>query len=203
MINLLNYGTVTSEFGNRTAPTKGASTYHQGIDLVLFNDNIPAVVGGTVVENNYQYYKGNYITIKDDKGNLHTYMHMNERSKLKTGTVVKEGQTIGVQGNTGASTGKHLHYQVKADGEYVNPRNYFGKSTSNTYNGAGANGSSIKEEIEFNGFGSSISDLAAAVLKIVLCILLFIGAAFFLMKAFDVSLPSKEKLIKKGVENLG
>lgn len=202
MIDLRNYGTVTSDYGNRTAPTKGATTNHQGIDIVLFNDNVPAVVGGTVEAAGYNSASGNYVSIRDAQGNLHTYRHLASKSALKSGDLVKSGQTIGKQGSTGVSTGKHLHYDVKdLAGSYMNPETFFGSGGSNQYSGGGSQGSSFVDSTD-GILESGAKAVISPVLKVVLCIIIFIGAAFFLMKAFDISLPSKAGLIKKGVEKL-
>ena len=201
MINLSNLGTVTSNFGNRTAPTKGATTNHQGIDIVLYSDKVPAVVGGTVESSGYNSASGNYVSIRDSKGNLHTYRHLAERSKLKSGDLVKEGQTIGTQGSTGISTGKHLHYDVKGlAGEYINPTSFF-TTGNNNYNGAGSTGSSFAESVEQDGaIATGIKAVLSPVLTVILCIVIFIGAAYFLLKAFDISIPSKATILKKGAD---
>ena len=144
MIDLLNLGTLTSHFGNRNAPTSGASTNHKGIDIVLKDSSIPAVTGGEVIASGYNSSMGNYITIKDSNGYKHTYMHMASKPKYKTGSYVPEGSTIGIMGSTGISTGDHLHYQVQdSGGTFLDPEKYLsgatgiisggGKSSDNDY----------------------------------------------------------------------
>ena len=196
MINLLNYGTVTSDYGDRVPPTAGASTNHKGIDIVLDNDNIPAVVGGTVSASGYNSASGYYVSIRDSSGYVHTYKHLAERSNLSTGDLVKEGQTVGIQGSTGISTGKHLHYEVKdLEKEYLDPATFLasGISSSVQLTGSSKDGAVV----------SGIKAVLSPVLTVILCIIIFIGAAFFLLKAFDISIPTKDALIKKGVEIIG
>ena len=194
MIDLTKYGKVTSEYGERTAPTAGATTNHQGIDIVLESDNVPAVVAGIVSASGYNSASGYYVSIRDGSGNTHTYRHLAEKSKLSVGAEVKEGQTIGTQGSTGVSTGKHLHYDVKGSNmEYINPVSFFSSPVGT--------GSQTMESD--SAIVSGVKSALSPVLTVVLCIIIFIGAAFFLMKAFDISIPTKEALIKKGVEIFG
>lgn len=137
MINLLNLGTLTSGFGNRTSPTAGASSNHKGVDIVLKSDNIPAVTSGTVTATGSDSSRGNWISIKDNYGNVQTYMHMADKSSLSAGETVSEGDIIGVMGNTGISTGKHLHFQVSdGSGTFIDPESYFGGSTGTNSEGS-------------------------------------------------------------------
>ena len=195
MINLLQLGTVTSSYGDRTAPTAGASTDHKGIDIVLKNDDVPAVKAGTVIASGHNSLSGNYVKIKDSDGRVHSYFHLNERSSLRSGDSVAEGQTIGQQGQTGIATGVHLHYEVKdADGSYINPADYLGGSTTQL---AGSSGESDSKIV------SAIKKVLSPVLTVIILLIVFVGAAFFLMKALDVELPTKGNLLKKGAEILG
>ena len=126
MINLLGLGRKTSGYGNRDNPTGSGNDNHKGLDLVLHNDNIPAVMGGTVTYVGYAGNAGNMVTIKSNDGYIHKYMHLASPSTLKVGQTVTEGQTIGIQGSTGRSTGKHLHFQVEySDGSgTIDPEKY-------------------------------------------------------------------------------
>ena len=121
LLSLTTTGTVNSPFGLRKKPKAGASTRHNGIDITLKDPNIPAVLGGTVVNNAYNKYRGNYITIRQLDGTTATYQHLAKPSPLEVGTSVKEGQIIGLQGSTGISTGNHLHFEVSTAGGYLNP----------------------------------------------------------------------------------
>ena len=125
---------VNSGYGYRSKASTGGvgSTNHKGIDLSSYNDNIPAVVSGKVVANAYNKGRGYYITILGNDGYSSTYQHLATASPLSVGSMVKEGDTIGTQGATGASKGKHLHYEVKSpSGFYVNPIDYLAGKLSN------------------------------------------------------------------------
>ncbi|MBE5972234.1 MAG: peptidase M23 [Lachnoclostridium sp.] len=117
-------GRITSKFGSRTSPTKGASSNHQGIDIgAATGSNILAAAGGTVVVSTYSYSAGNYVMINHGGGVYTVYMHA---SKLlcKVGDTVKQGQVIAKVGSTGYSTGPHLHFGIRVNGTYVNPSKY-------------------------------------------------------------------------------
>lgn len=115
---------ITSPFGNRESPTAGASTYHQGVDFSLSEGSpIYASRAGTVTTATYSNSCGNYVTISHGDGFSSIYMHM-LRSCVSTGQTVSQGQVIGYVGNTGISTGPHLHFGISAGGTYVNPMNY-------------------------------------------------------------------------------
>ncbi len=117
-------GRITSKFGARTSPTKGASSNHQGIDVgAPTGTNILAAAGGTVVVSTYSYSAGNYVMLNHGGGVYTVYMHA---SKLlcKVGDTVKQGQVIAKVGSTGYSTGPHLHFGIRVNGTYVNPSKY-------------------------------------------------------------------------------
>ncbi|OMF35252.1 hypothetical protein BK133_11120 [Paenibacillus sp. FSL H8-0548] len=112
---------LTSPFGMRDHPIKMIPIFHRGVDLVVTPGNGPlyAFVAGTVI-----YAKqgipgigipaemGIVVAIKDDKGYLHLYAHLSA-AVVKVGQQVLRGQKIGNQGTTGASTGNHLHYEIR------------------------------------------------------------------------------------------
>ena len=119
-----SYVMVTSPFGNREAPTAGASTYHQGIDLAGPQGTpIYAARGGTVTTAGFGSAAGNYVSINHGDGFSSIYMHMTHFVVSK-GTKVSQGQLIGYMGSTGVSTGSHLHFGISYNGKYVNPANY-------------------------------------------------------------------------------
>lgn len=116
--------TITSGFGGRTAPTKGASSYHKGIDIsASVGDKVIAAASGEVVISEYSYSAGNYIMINHGSGMFTIYMHLSKRL-ADVGDEVNQGQQIGKAGSTGYSTGPHLHFGVRKNGEYVNPTNF-------------------------------------------------------------------------------
>lgn len=117
---------VTSEFGNRSSPTAGASTNHKGIDIGASEGSpIYAAASGTVTEAGYNSSRGNYVVISHGSGVSTVYMHCSALY-VSSGQSVTQGETIAAVGSTGISTGPHLHFGVIVDGSYVNPRNYVG-----------------------------------------------------------------------------
>ena len=119
-----SYVKLTSAFGYRDAPTAGASTYHQGVDLAGPQGTpIYASRGGTVTTATFGKSAGYYVTINHGDGFSSVYMHMTNYVVSK-GTTVSQGQLIGYMGSTGVSTGSHLHFGIAYNGSYVNPANY-------------------------------------------------------------------------------
>ena len=117
--------TITSAFGYRKAPTAGASTYHQGIDMACPTGTpIYATRSGTVTKASYQAGgAGYYVSINHGDGFASIYMHMT-RYVVTNGQSVSQGQLIGYVGSTGVSTGPHLHFGISYGGTYVNPMAY-------------------------------------------------------------------------------
>lgn len=115
---------ITSGFGSRTSPTAGASSNHQGIDIgAASGSGVLAAASGTVVIATYSYSAGNYIMINHGGGVYTVYMHCSQLLASE-GQDVIQGQTIAKVGSTGYSTGPHLHFGIRANGQYVNPSNY-------------------------------------------------------------------------------
>lgn len=117
---------ITSTFGNRKSPTKGGSTYHQGIDIgAPVGTTVIAAAAGEVVISKYSYSAGNYIMIDHGSGIFTVYMHLSVRG-VDVGKEVSQGQKIGEVGSTGYSTGPHLHFGIRKNGNYVNPLTFVG-----------------------------------------------------------------------------
>ena len=117
-------GRITSYFGYRTSPTAGASSNHKGIDIsVPVGSTVVAAKAGTVVTAAYSASAGNYIAISHGDGVYTYYMHCSSLA-VSSGAKVSQGQKIALSGNTGVSTGPHLHFAVYAGGTYVNPLSY-------------------------------------------------------------------------------
>ncbi len=115
-----------SKFGPRKAPTKGASTYHQGWDIGgEFGAPIVSVLAGKVIAATYSSSAGNYVKVEHQPGFVTAYLHMS-KIKVEVGDYVKQGQTLGLCGSTGVSTGPHLHFGVQINGSYVDPNPYIG-----------------------------------------------------------------------------
>ncbi len=113
-------GTITSPYGYRTE----TGTFHYGIDFgVPIGTQVLAVKGGTVTEAKYTSDYGYYVTIDHGNGVKTRYAH-NNANTVSVGSVVEAGQVIALSGNSGRSTGPHLHFEVIINGERVNPSNY-------------------------------------------------------------------------------
>ncbi len=119
-----SYRQFSSPFGNREAPTEGASTFHEGVDLAGAEGTpIYATRAGTVTTATFGRAAGYYVTINHGDGFSSIYMHMT-RYVVKRGQSVDQGQLIGYMGATGIATGSHLHFGISYKGVYVNPANY-------------------------------------------------------------------------------
>ena len=119
-----SYTYVSSPFGNRDAPTAGASTNHQGVDLAAPEGTpIYASRTGVVTTATFGKSAGYYVSINHGDGYSSIYMHMT-RYVVSKGQAVSAGQVIGYVGSTGTSTGNHLHFGISYNGSYVNPANY-------------------------------------------------------------------------------
>lgn len=110
---------ITSPFGPRESPGGVGSSMHNGIDLgVAEGTPVPTPVDGTVDDVGSQGGPGsgygNFVVIKDGKGMYHLFAHLSEQCVQK-GDTVKSGTIVAKSGNTGASTGPHLHYTVTSD----------------------------------------------------------------------------------------
>jgi len=117
-------GFITSEFGRRNSPIYGTTQFHEGLDIGNgIGTPVVAPANGTVTEAGYQSGYGRYIKIAHGYGMETLFGHLSE-SMVITGQRVKKGETIGKVGNTGSSTGPHLHYEVRVNGVPVNPRKY-------------------------------------------------------------------------------
>jgi murein DD-endopeptidase MepM/ murein hydrolase activator NlpD len=117
-------GWVTSGFGYRISPFTNLRELHEGIDIAThMNSVIIAPANGVVVEATRDAGFGNLIEIDHGYGVITRYGH-NSINLVKRGDRVKRGQVIAKVGNTGRSTGPHLHYEVMLNGVPVNPFRY-------------------------------------------------------------------------------
>lgn len=127
------YSYITSYFGRRAQPTAGASTNHGAIDIGVSYQPVYAAESGVVVMAQYVSGYGNFIMIwHKSKGELYTcYGHLSQYC-VSAGNTVSRGQQIAVSGNTGISTGPHLHFEVRsggsAKGNRVDPLGYLSLS---------------------------------------------------------------------------
>ncbi len=120
----VSYTHYMSPFGNRDAPTAGASTYHQGVDLSAPKGTpIYASRGGQVTTATYGSAAGYYVKINHLDGYSSIYMHMTNYV-VSAGQNVSQGQLIGYVGKSGVATGYHLHFGISYNGAYVNPSQF-------------------------------------------------------------------------------
>ena len=123
-IKPLSGGRLSSGFGGRKAPTKGASTNHKGVDWATpIGTAIYASSGGTVTKAGWGSGYGYVIYIKHPDGRETRYGHLS-KVLVSPGQSVKQGQKIALSGNTGRSTGPHLHFEIRINGVAVNPLKY-------------------------------------------------------------------------------
>ena len=114
-------GPITSEFGKRVDPVNGKAAFHTGIDFRSKpGENIYATADGMVDKAFYNGSYGNYVLIDHDNGYETAFCHLN-KFLVRPGQKVHRGQLIGFVGNSGRSTGPHLHYEVTLDGEPIDP----------------------------------------------------------------------------------
>ena len=121
--------TITSLFGSRTHPVTGRPNNHTGVDIAAAGGtDIWAAKSGVVLTSTYNSSYGNYVVISHANGESTLYAHMSKRL-VSEGDKVTQGQTIGLVGTTGSSTGNHLHFEVRLNGQRQDPLNYFRGST--------------------------------------------------------------------------
>lgn len=122
---------ITSKYGQRVHPITKVKKMHNGIDMTATNDGktgqvdyITAHTGGTVEKVGYDVSAGNFVNIRVDSETIMAYYHMKNKSHLKKGEKVKQGDVIGYMGKTGSATGAHLHWGIKKNGAWIDPTPY-------------------------------------------------------------------------------
>jgi murein DD-endopeptidase MepM/ murein hydrolase activator NlpD len=117
-------GTITSRFGYRTSPFTGQKEFHSGLDIAnKSGKKIIATANGRVSYAAKKRYIGNLIIIDHGFGRVTKYGHL-KKILVKRGQKIKRGDVIGLIGNTGRSTGPHVHYEVVINGTPANPLKY-------------------------------------------------------------------------------
>jgi len=117
-------GWISSTFGYRTSPFTGLREFHNGLDIATQKGTpILATADGVITFAGTKGLMGKLIVIDHGHGMVTRYAHIYKMLK-KRGDAVKKGDTIALVGNTGRSTGSHLHYEVHLDGIPVNPAKY-------------------------------------------------------------------------------
>lgn len=127
-------GRITSNFGDRK------SKYHYGIDIKLYKgDPVKSAFEGLVRIAQYSKSYGNVVVVRHPNGLETLYAHLSAR-KVKPGEYVQAGDIIGLGGNTGRSTGSHLHFECRYKGEPINPNDIIDWE----------NGILVKDELEIS-----------------------------------------------------
>lgn len=115
-------GKISSAYGWRIHPITGKKTFHDGVDIAVpTGTKLYSAVSGKVTQAYYSQSAGNTVTVKTESGWEVTYMHMDSIS-VSRGQTVTKGHFVGCSGNTGNSTGPHLHLRVHdSNGNEINP----------------------------------------------------------------------------------
>ncbi len=118
-------GHISMQFGQNVHPITGQWYIHKGLDFSTWRsgDPIVATANGQVVTVAYDSGFGNYVVIKHKHGIYTRYCHMST-VRVKKGQQVSQRQVIGAIGNTGVTTGPHLHYEVHIGSDVVDPAKY-------------------------------------------------------------------------------
>jgi len=121
----INRGWISSPFGRRIDPFSGKLAWHQGIDFATGKTGVEvlAVASGVVTFSGEKQGYGNMVKINHGNGYETLYAH-DEKLLVKPGDIVKKGQVIALSGNSGRSTGPHVHFEVHKNGRVVDPSSY-------------------------------------------------------------------------------
>jgi hypothetical protein len=175
---------------------------HKGVDFNKPGNSdlgmsILSVMDGTVIKSEYSNARGNYITVKGSDGTLTTYEHMQSKSPLSLGSIVKAGQEIGKIGSTGDSTGAHLHLEMQdAKGNYFDPVAWLkGKILAplggNTPTSSSSSGGGLQGTVD--GYVSRLQSFSWNLVPFL------IGAVILLIVLASMFLSHSKKLLNKVV----
>lgn len=115
---------ISSPFGWRVHPVLGTERFHSGIDFAVdYDTSIGAAAGGVVIYADWYGGYGNAVILDHGDGITTLYAHNNELT-VSPGQTVQPGQVVSLSGSTGLSTGPHLHFEVRQNGEPVDPMGY-------------------------------------------------------------------------------
>ena len=115
------HGWLTGTFGGRSDPFSGEPAFHQGLDISTDKGQpVFATADGAVESASYSGDYGNLVVLRHGFGLVTRYGHMSGFA-VKPGETVKRGAVIGYVGSTGRATGAHLHYEILANGQLINP----------------------------------------------------------------------------------
>ncbi len=112
---------ISSQFGWRQDPISGTPQFHKGVDIaVAYGRDVRAAADGVVAFAGTQNGYGNTVVVNHAGGRQTRYAHLSEQA-VQAGDRVTEGQVLGKSGNSGRSTGPHLHFELLVDGRPVDP----------------------------------------------------------------------------------
>ena len=114
----LSHIKVNSPYGYRKDPFTGKRKFHNGIDLHARSAKVFAMMQGRVIAVGQDKVSGKYVTLQHGNFTV-SYCHLSRVSASK-GQIVKVGEVVGITGNTGRSTGEHLHITIRQKGKYIN-----------------------------------------------------------------------------------
>ena len=118
------HGKITSYFGSRTDPISGENGFHRAIDIAVDEGtSVAAAWDGIVTKTGYDSTRGNYLWMVHKNGCETFYCHCS-KILVEKGAVIRAGESVALSGDTGYSTGPHLHFAVKKDGEMQDPLDY-------------------------------------------------------------------------------
>jgi hypothetical protein len=176
--------TITSNFG----VVRSGGKAHTGVDFAVpSGSNVRNLLDGVVTNASYKGTYGNMIEVKSSDGTIQRFAHLSSFN-VKVGDKVTVGTLLAKSGNTGNSTGSHLHYEVLQGGKNVNPLNYNFSDKSTWGITEDLNNSSITEN-------ETVNEFISVLFKIVVYIVLIIASIVSLIFVFMDS----KKVIKNGI----
>ena len=119
----LSHIKINSPYGYRKDPFTGKRKFHYGIDLHARSSKVFAMMHGRVIAVGQDKVSGKYVTLRHGNFTV-SYCHLSQIS-VSQGQDVLSGDVVGITGNTGRSTGEHLHITIRHKGEYINPKIFF------------------------------------------------------------------------------
>ena len=119
----LSFIKINSPYGYRKDPFTGKRKFHNGIDLYARSAKVFAMMQGRVLKIGQDKIAGKYVTLQHGNFTV-SYCHLSQIS-VSQGQTVLSGDIVGITGNTGRSTGEHLHMTIRYNEEYINPKLFF------------------------------------------------------------------------------
>ena len=119
----LSHIKINSPYGYRKDPFTGKRKFHNGIDLYARSAKVFAMMQGKVLRVGQDKVSGKYVTIQHGNFTV-SYCHLSQ-ILVSQGQAVLPGDVVGITGNTGRSTGEHLHITIRYNEEYINPKIFF------------------------------------------------------------------------------